>query len=70
MKAWLWVSEWGHKLLPIAALFGVVKSIGVVGADEKYVQVPKNNKPDRDMLRWMYRAPPFWLPALRLILNK
>lgn len=54
MTAWLWVSEWGHALLPVAALFGLVKSSGVVGVDEKYVLVPKNNKPAGDMRRWMY----------------
>ena len=54
VTAFLWVSEWGHKLLPVAALFGVLKSSGVVGVDEKYVLVPKNNKPAGDMRRWMY----------------
>ena len=54
MTAWRWVSAWGHDLLPIAALFGVVNSSGVVGVDEKYVLVPKNDKPTGDMRRWMY----------------
>jgi hypothetical protein len=62
MTVWHWVSAWGHDLLPIAALFGVVKSSGVVGVDEKYVLVPKNDKPPGDtcgehgrtMRRWMY----------------
>ncbi len=54
MTAWRWVSEWGHDLLPVAALFGVVKSSGAVGVDEKYVLVPKNDKPEGDMRRWMY----------------
>lgn len=54
MTAYRWVSAWGHDLLPIAALFGVVKSSGVVGVDEKYVLVPKNNKPEAKMRRWMY----------------
>ena len=54
MTAYRWVSAWGHDLLPIAALFGVVKSSGVVGVDEKYVLVPKNHKPDGKMRRWMY----------------
>jgi transposase-like protein len=49
-----WVSAWGYELLPVAALFGVVKSSGVVGIDEKYVLVPKNDKPAGDMRRWMY----------------
>lgn len=54
MTAYRWVSALGHDLLPIAALFGLVKSSGVVGVDEKYVLVPKNNKPEADMRRWMY----------------
>lgn len=49
-----WVSAWGYDLLPVAALFGLVKSSGVVGVDEKYVLVPKNNKPAGKMRRWMY----------------
>ena len=54
MTAWRWVSAWGHDLLPVAALFGVVRSSGVVGVDEKYVLVPKNDKPAGKMRRWMY----------------
>jgi transposase-like protein len=54
MTAYRWVSAWGYELLPVAALFGVVKSSGVVGVDEKYVLVPKNDKPAGDMRRWMY----------------
>jgi transposase-like protein len=54
LTAWRWVSAWGHDLLPVAALFGVLKSSGVVGVDEKYVLVPKNDKPAADMRRWMY----------------
>jgi len=54
MTAYRWVSAWGYQLLPVAALFGVVKSSGVVGIDEKYVLVPKNDKPEGDMRRWMY----------------
>ena len=54
LTAWRWVSAWGADLLPIAALFGVVKSSGVVGVDEKYVLVPKNDKPAGKMRRWMY----------------
>jgi transposase-like protein len=38
----------------VAALFGILKSSGVVGVDEKYVLVPKNDKPEGDMRRWMY----------------
>jgi hypothetical protein len=54
MTVWRWVSAWGYALLPVAALFGVVKSSGVVGVDEKYVLVPKNDKPAGKMRRWMY----------------
>ena len=54
LTAWRWVSAWGHDLLPVAALFGVVRSSGVVGVDEKYVLVPKNDKPAAPMRRWMY----------------
>jgi hypothetical protein len=54
LTAWRWVSAWGYDLLPVAALFGVLKSSGVVGVDEKYVLVPKNDKPEGDMRRWMY----------------
>ena len=54
MTAYRWVSAWGHDLLPIATLFGVVKSSGVAGVDEKFVLVPKNNKPTGDKRRWMY----------------
>ena len=54
MTIYRWVSAWGHNLLPVAALFGVVRSSGVVGVDEKYVLVPKNDKPEGKMRRWMY----------------
>jgi hypothetical protein len=54
MTTWRWISAWGHDLLPIAALFGILKSSGVVCVDEKYVLVPKNDKPDGDMRHWMY----------------
>jgi transposase-like protein len=52
--AYRWVSAWGYELLSVAALLGVVKSSGVVGIDEKYVLVPKNDKPAGKMRRWMY----------------
>jgi transposase-like protein len=52
--AYRWVSQWGGSLLPMAELFGVVRSSGVVGVDEKYVLVPKNDKPATKMRRWMY----------------
>jgi len=54
MTAYRWVSAFGYDLLPVAALFGVVKSSRVIGVDEKYVLVPKNDKPQSDMKRWMY----------------
>jgi transposase-like protein len=54
LTAWRWVSAWGYALLPVAALFGMVRSSGVVGVDEKYVLVPKNDKPAGAMRRWMY----------------
>ncbi len=54
MTIYSWVSAWGGELLPMAALFGLVRSSGVVGVDEKYVLVPKNDKPDSKMKRWMY----------------
>ena len=54
MTVYRWVSAWGYELLPVAALFGVVKSSGVIGIDEKYVLVPKNDKPAGKMRRWMY----------------
>jgi hypothetical protein len=54
MTVYRWVSGFGYDLLPVAALFGVVRSSGVVGVDEKYVLVPKNDKPESDMKRWMF----------------
>jgi len=54
MTVYRWVSGFGYQLLPVAALFGVVRSSGAIGIDEKYVLVPKNDKPDSDMKRWMY----------------
>ena len=54
MTVYRWVSGFGYQLLPMAALFGVVRSSGAVGIDEKYVLVPKNDKPDSEMKRWMY----------------
>jgi transposase-like protein/DNA-directed RNA polymerase subunit RPC12/RpoP len=54
MTIYRWVSTWGQVLLPVATLFGVVRSSGVVGVDEKYVLVPKNDKPAGKMRRWMY----------------
>lgn len=54
MTIYRWVSAWGHDLLPVMALFGLVRSSGVIGVDEKYVLVPKNNKAAGKMRRWMY----------------
>jgi transposase-like protein len=54
MTAYRWVSGFGYDLLPVAALFGIVRSSGVVGIDEKYVLVPQNDKPPGKMKRWMY----------------
>lgn len=49
--AYRWVSQFGGQLLPVAALFGVVRSSGVVGVDEKWVRV---QVPGRQGYRWMY----------------
>jgi transposase-like protein/DNA-directed RNA polymerase subunit RPC12/RpoP len=54
MTIYRWVSAWGHDLLPVVALFGLVRSSGVIGVDEKFVLVPKNAKPAGKMRRWMY----------------
>jgi transposase-like protein len=54
LTVYRWVSAFGYQLLPVAALFGVVRSSGVVGVDEKWVQVPKNNKPQGEHRKWMY----------------
>ncbi|MHB0929678.1 MAG: IS66 family transposase [Candidatus Nanopelagicales bacterium] len=54
MTTYRWVSAFGSQLMPVAALFGVVRSSGVVGVDEKWVKVPKNNKPAGDHRKWMY----------------
>ena len=54
MTTYRWVSGFGYQLLPVAALFGIVRSSGVIGIDEKYVLVPKNNKPEAKMKEWMY----------------
>jgi len=52
--AYRWVREFGQELLPIGAWFGLVRSSGVVGIDEKWVQVPKNDKPESPHRKWMY----------------
>jgi len=51
---WRWAMAVGSCTLPVAALFGVVRSSGVIGVDEKWVLVPKNNKPAGKHRRWMY----------------
>jgi hypothetical protein len=59
-RVYLWVSAFGRELLPVAALFGVVRSSGVVGIDEKWVQVPEKapRGSGRSKIpkprRWMY----------------
>jgi hypothetical protein len=59
-RVYLWVSAFGRDLLPVAALFGVVRCSGVVGIDEKWVQVPKKaprgsgRSRTPQPRRWMY----------------
>jgi transposase-like protein len=48
-----WLNQFGAEPLQVAALFGLVRSSGVVGIDEKYVKVPKNN-PAGKQRNWMY----------------
>jgi len=52
--AYRWLTAGGSALLPVAQLFGVVRSSGVVGIDEKWVKVPHNDKPPGKHRRWMY----------------
>jgi transposase-like protein len=49
-----WLVQFGCEPLCVAALFGMVRSSGVVGIDEKYVQIPKSDKPQSKMRKWMY----------------
>jgi len=49
-----WLEQFGAEPLQVVALFGLVRSSGVVGLDEKYVKVPKNTKPTGKQRRWMY----------------
>lgn len=51
---WRWAMLIGQQSLPVAKLFGVVRCSGVVGVDEKWVLVPKNDKPAGKRNRWMY----------------
>jgi transposase len=58
-RVYEWVSAFGQELLPVAALFGIVRSSGVVGIDEKYVQVPLKSPRgsglrNKNSRRWMY----------------
>ena len=54
MTAYRWVSSFGYELLPVAALFGLVRSSGVMGVDEKYVKVGQPVHPTADYNGWMY----------------
>lgn len=51
---WRWAMLIGQHSLPLAALFGLVRCSGVVGVDEKWVLLPKNDKPAGKRQRWMY----------------
>jgi len=51
---WRWAMAVGEQTLPWATLLGVVRCSGVVGIDEKWVLVPKNDKPQGKRKRWMY----------------
>ncbi len=60
-RVYEWVSAFGQELLPMAAVFSAVRSSGVVGIDEKYVQVPlyakRGEGPTKranKKRRWMY----------------
>ena len=58
-RVYQWVSACGQELWPVAALFGVVKSSGVVGVDEKWVQVPA--KAPRGHGRTQHPQPRRWM---------
>jgi DNA-directed RNA polymerase subunit RPC12/RpoP len=58
-RVYQWVSAFGRELLPIAALFGVVHCSGVVGIDEKWVQVPE--KAPRGSGRSKVPKPRHWM---------
>jgi len=51
---WRWTMVVAEHTLPFAQLFGLVRSSGVIGVDEKWVLVPKNDKPQGKRKRWMY----------------
>jgi hypothetical protein len=58
-RVYHWVSAFGRELLPVAALFGVVRCSGVVGIDEKWVQVPE--KAPRGSGRTKVPKPRHWM---------
>jgi transposase len=58
-RVYLWVSAFGQELLPVAALFGVVRCSGIIGVDEKWVQVP--NKAPRGSGRTIPPKPRRWM---------
>jgi transposase len=59
---WRWTMAIGEQTLPLAQLFGLVRSSGVIGVDEKWVLVPNacgersrtNDKAEGKRKRWMY----------------
>jgi transposase-like protein len=51
---WRWAMAVGDQALPVATIFGLVRSSSTVGIDEKWVLVPKNDKPAGKRKRWMY----------------
>ncbi len=59
-RIYKWVSAFGEDLLPVASLFGILRSSGVVGVDEKWVQVPEKSPRGSEKSsqfkprRWMY----------------
>ncbi len=59
-QVYKWVSAFGSEFLPIAAMFGVLRTSGVAGIDEKWVQVPEKNprgagkSEQHQSRRWMY----------------
>ncbi len=59
-QVYKWVSVFGRELLPVAAMFGVLRCSGVLGIDEKWVQVPEkaprgSGKSElHRSRRWMY----------------
>jgi transposase-like protein len=52
--AYRWVCQFGGQLLRVAALFGVLRSSGVVRVDEKWVKVPSNDKGQGKHRKWRY----------------